>query len=182
METFFKTTADLSPSVDHLCILTFEMSPKFDRCRRRQYQSNSLFQVFEIWISKLSREISIQFWDFLKFQQLNSGLMQNVKKIVSFNYECGAPPYYRLNEIFEKIESDIIYSLFIKPVQQVNRLIILFTRLLAKGEIYNQLSPCTQTNSNPLIRICRHSLLFIVFFRLSIHTHRHTRTHTHGMV
>jgi hypothetical protein len=87
METFFKTTADLSPSVDHLCILTFEMSPKFDRCRRRQYQSNSLFQVFEIWISKLSREISIQFWDFLKFQQLNSGLMQNVKKIVSFNYD-----------------------------------------------------------------------------------------------
>ena len=87
METFFKTTADLLPSVDHLCILTFEMSPKFDRCRRRQYQSNSLFQVFEIWISKLSREISIQFWDFLKFQQLNSGLMQNVKKIVSFNYD-----------------------------------------------------------------------------------------------
>jgi hypothetical protein len=41
METFFKTTADLSPSVDHLCILTFEMSPKFDRCRRRQYQSNA---------------------------------------------------------------------------------------------------------------------------------------------
>jgi hypothetical protein len=48
METFFKTAADLSPSVDHLCILTFEMSPKFDRCRRRQYQSISLFQIRDL--------------------------------------------------------------------------------------------------------------------------------------